>query len=271
MKINKALKVLFSLSFIGLVFASYLWIYPNDFFLSDKPFQRAPNYQVEKTFFSYKVFFLPEKTPDLEDLINHLDEALKDESGWFKNNSKRTVSIIQKNNSSFFVKRYNSKNFLDYCSKCPFRSSKAFRSFFYAYYFKQQGLPTPEPIALVEKRVGFFWTKCYLISKKIEGQSLDELLEKPSLPFDPSLIQAQLTRHLTKLYENQWIHRDLTLRNIFFYQGKLYFLDLDDIHSYAFKNYFFKKKFFEKHQKRLNETFNNFKTQKETLFLSQKS
>ncbi len=263
---HKIAQLFIIFGFLTFLFFGYLWIYPNDFFLSDKIFRQAKDYQVKSDFFSYKVYFLPEKTVDLENLIESIDEALKEEAGWFKNNAKRTVSIIQKGQSIFFVKRYNSKSFFDYCSKCPFRSSKAFRSFYYAYFFKQKKLPTPEPIAIVEKRIGFLWTTCYLISKKIEGQSLEELTLETLSGSQSKLIKTQLHHLLNQLYDNKWLHRDLTLGNIFLCKDKLFFLDLDDVHSYAFNNHFFRKKFLTKHQKRLNRSLKHLKTFQETTF-----
>lgn len=229
-------------------------IYPHDFFLSDQVFKKDSRYEVKHTFFQYNIFFKPEKNQDLISLIPHLDQELLNEKGWFKNNKKRTVSLIPYGDSSFFVKRYNYSNLIDYCSKIPFCSSQAFRSFYYGFHLKKNNVNTPQPIALIEKRIGFFWTKSYIIFKKIEGKSLEELIKEKSENADllNSEKNAKDLAHLfTVLKKNKWIHRDLTFRNIFYANEELYFLDLDEMHSYFFDNIYYRKKFEKKHVKKM--------------------
>jgi len=104
----------------------------------------------------YQILSKEHLTPDLEVLLSEPDFFLEDPQGWLKNNVKRTVSVVQLGESTYFIKRYNFKSLFDYLSKCPFRSSKAFRSFSYAHEFNQAGLQTPKPLALFEKTNWFF-------------------------------------------------------------------------------------------------------------------
>ncbi len=55
-------------------------------------------------------------------------------------------------------------------------------------------------------------------------------------------------------YQNKWVHRDFTFRNIWVFEDQLFFLDLDDMHSYALI-ITFQKKFRKKHLKNLARDF----------------
>lgn len=243
-------------TFGGLTFGLYRTVYPNDFFLSTQEFKKNPDYDFKKNFSSLQITLKEGINPDLEKLLARPDQFLKDPQGWIKNNQKRTISVVQFDNSTYFIKRYNVKNLFDYISKCPFRSSKAFRSFLYAHKFDQAGLKTPKPIAVLEKRVAFLWTSTYLIFDYQKGETLETLLKERGLSLkDKWALLQKVTHHLETFYQQRWVHRDLTLRNIFISQNELYFLDLDDVHSYAFNNYFFRKKFDKKHIQNLSNEF----------------
>ncbi len=254
---HKSIKILFStFLLLGISFCVYRIVYPNDFFLSDKPFKKSPKYLVEKSLTHYQIISKEHLTPDLEVLLSEPDFFLEDPQGWIKNNVKRTVSVVQLGESTYFIKRYNFKSLFDYLTKCSFRSSKAYRSFSYAHEFNKAGLRTPKPLALFEKRIGFLWTSTYLIFEYKEGETLEAhfLKERISLEKKEALMK-ELSEYMVTFYQNKWVHRDFTFRNIWVFEDQLFFLDLDDMHSYAFNNYFFRKKFRRKHLNNLAHEF----------------
>lgn len=256
---NKFITGLLALLLFGTAFGIYRVVYPNDFFLSMKTFKNNDKYLFKKTFSHLKIQSKEHVNPDLHALLSNPDHYLKDPKTWLKNNKKRTVATPTIGKSKFFIKRYNIKDGFDYFRKCPFRSSKAFRSLYYAQKFKEKGLLTPQPIALYEKRIGFLWTSTYLVFEYIEGKTLEDHFQNSNISHEEKeKIVHKLGSHLETFYQNKWVHRDLTLRNLFIRENQIFILDLDDLHSYAFCNVFFKKKYKKKHTEHLStELFQN--------------
>lgn len=265
---SKLYKFLFPLITLGLAFGTYWVAYPNDLFLPITPFKNPSKYIIEKQFSSFKILSKDHVNSDLSRLLKNPNMFLEDSGSWIKNNKKRTVAIAEVGTSKFFIKRYNIQNFWDYVSKCPFRSSKAFRSFYYSTQFEAKQISTPQPIALFEKRFGFLWTTTYIIYEWMDGITLHEALKTSLLEEHEKIdIFLQLRCHFKTMYHNKWVHRDLTLQNLFIMEGKLYLLDLDDLHSYAFNNIFFRNKFKKKHLLFLNSNLSHYDMQIEDPFL----
>ncbi|MCH9634068.1 MAG: hypothetical protein S4CHLAM7_08060 [Chlamydiae bacterium] len=269
MKLKKSTKFLLLSVLFGVCFSVYRIIYPNDFFMPHAPLKNNPDLFFKKTFKQLLVISKSDLSPDLEVLICDPDSFLEDSEGWIKNNSKRTVSIVDVGESVYFIKRYNTKNLYDYVTKCPFRSSKAFRSFFYAQLFTKEGLLTPKPLALIEKRIGIFWTSTYLIFEYKKGTTLEAFFSSNSIRLEKKLAAVKkLSDHLKILHKQRWVHRDLALRNLFVIDDNIFFLDLDDMHSYAFNNYFFNKKFNRKHLSKIQDELSHISKNSQILFSS---
>lgn len=244
-------KFFFSLALLPVAAILYRLTCPNDFFISDRLFKENPIYSVEKNFRSYKIIDKSRSSHDLEGLLTDLDFFF---DRWpdtiFKDNKKRSAMIAKVGNTRFFIKRYKYKNLLDYITKCSFRSSKAFRSFYYAKEFENAGLKTPRPIALYEKRIGFLWTNTYLVFECVEYETIENVFKQSTKKQQEQLLKKLYTS-LAVFYKNKWVHRDLCLRNLMLEEGELVFLDLDDMHAYAFNNLFFKRKFKQKHTQKM--------------------
>lgn len=256
---SKLNKFFFPLLLLGFAFGIYRFTYPNDLFLSISPFKNSSKYIIEKHFSSLKILSKDYVNPDLARLLKNPNKFLEESGSCIKNSKKRTISIAEVGNSKFFLKRYNIQNFWDYLSKCPFRSSKAFRSFYYSTQLEAKQINTPKPIALLEKRFGFLWTTTYIIYEWMDGITLEEALKNSLLEEEEKInIFLQLKSHFKTMYENKWVHRDLNLHNLFIIEGKLYVLDLDDLHSYAYNNVIFRNKFKKKHQLFLNSNLSHY-------------
>lgn len=237
---------IFSLACISYLF--YLSIYPNDFFLPQKIFKNHPSFHFEKSFNHLIIYDKSKVDPNLQNFINHPDNYLKKDASLIKNNSKRTLAKLNINGKKIVIKRYNFKSWLDWISKCPFRSSKAYRYWYYAYQFKDKGINTVDPIAIIEKRLGPFWTHTYLIMDYLEGETLNELKNKKVLnEEDSSAIAEQLKNTLHKFNEQNWVHPDFKDKNIMVMNQMITILDLDEVHAYTFNNFFYKKKCLKKH------------------------
>lgn len=242
-------KSFFSLCLLAVFYLAYITIYPNDFFLSTKTFKHNNQYIYKKTPLKLSIYKKDIDPLFIEDFISNADCYYEDKNSWLKNNVKRTNCIIYANKKRYFIKRYNDKNLFDWFCKCPFRSSKAMRSFYYALKFDENGIETPKPLALVEERFFFLWTQTYLIFEYINAETLETYFQSQDINRIDFSEEIELI--LEKLYTNNLVHRDFNTRNLLVNNKKLYVIDLDDVHTYKFKNIFFKKKFLKKHSKAL--------------------
>ncbi len=235
-------------SLVCIIYVFYLTIYPNDFFLSQKLFKNNPTYHFEKNFNHLIIYNKSKSTPSLNHLMNHPEDYLKEKMSFIKNNNKRTVAKLNIDEKNIIIKRYNFKSWLDWISKCPFRSSKAYRYWYYAHLFKNEGITTVNPIAIIEKRVGPIWTHTYLIMEYFEGNTLNDLKDKSVLnEQNSSYIAEQLQNTLNKFNELNWVHPDFKDQNVLVVDQMVAILDLDEVHAYTFNNYFYKKKCAKKH------------------------
>lgn len=233
---------------ICISFIFYLIIYPNDFFLSHKPFKKREAYHFEKCFNHFIIYDINKVNLTLSHLIKHPEEYLKEEMSFIKNNKKRTIAKLNLEGKKIIIKRYNFTSWFDWITKCPFRSSKAYRYWYYAHLFKDKGIDTVNPIAVIEKRIGPLWIHTYLIMEYHEGKTLNELKEKNLLNSKKSTIIAeQLQNTLQTFNELNWLHPDFKDKNILVTDQVVAILDLDELHAYTFNNHFYKKKSKRKH------------------------
>ena len=85
-----------------------------------------------------------------------------------KKGNTSTVTMIEVNGQNMVVKRYNIKN-ARHAFNRSFRPSRAWVSWRNAHRLKSLGIPTPRPIALVEKRLGPFRSTAYFITEHVDG------------------------------------------------------------------------------------------------------
>lgn len=234
-----------------LICVGYYSIFPNDFFLSKK------EYLIDKERFnSYKTTsftVLYDKTrlaEELLPLISSPDSFFDEPLSFIKNNCKRTVVKIIVGPSKLVIKRYNYKNWFDWITKCPFRSSKAYRAWYYMNELKRKGVFTTTPIAIIEKRIGPFWLETYLVTEYLEGTSLNQ----NGTAAISETIYKELLNVLAIFFKNKWLHRDFIASNMILQNDKIAIIDLDEMHSYAFQNSYFRKKFLKKHIKKFQQT-----------------
>lgn len=241
--------LIFSLAFIP-IFLAYLFFFPNDFFLPKKDFIYNPDYVFEHTPFRLTIYDKSKTSKEILELIANPDLYLTSSKSLIKNNEKRTIARVNINSKSILIKRFNYKNLYDWITKCPFRSSKAYRSWYYASLLKKEEIETIQPIAIIEKRIGPFWTYSYLITEYVEGETLfsNYLNAQPN---SMRKISEKMTHILDVFYRLKWVHRDFIGQNILVTQKGVAVIDLDEMHSYAFNNSVFKKKFFKKHLAKL--------------------
>ncbi len=239
----------FSLTLVSLalVIATYLFLFPNDFFLPKSKFiNNQSTYTYQRSFRRQTLFNKTLVSKQLLDIIKSPDSYFNKKNTIIKDNDKRTIAKLVVGSETVILKRYNIEGIYDWITKCPFRSSKAYRAWYYQHLLLDQGVSTAEPIAIIEKRWGPFWLQTYIVSKYIEGEPLGIKQNKLD-PLIDKAICKQLVKYLNVFYHSRLLHRDLVARNIIISGDTVAIIDLDEMHSYAFNNRIFKNKFFQKH------------------------
>ena len=98
------------------------------------------------------------------DLIISSSKLLKD-------GRSSTVALAEVNGKRIVIKRYNIKNFIHALKRCA-RNTRAWSSWRNAHRLESLGIPTPKPIAFLEKRWGSFRSNSYYITEYLEGTDL---------------------------------------------------------------------------------------------------
>ncbi len=85
-----------------------------------------------------------------------------------KKGNTSTVTMVEIKGQKIVVKRYNIKN-VRHAFKRSFRASRGWISWRNAHRLVSLGIPTPRPIALVEKRLGHLRSTAYYITEYVDG------------------------------------------------------------------------------------------------------
>ena len=111
-----------------------------------------------------------------------------------------------------------------------FRKSRAYKSFYYAQIFKTKGLPTIQPLILLEKRFCGFLGISYLIFPKLpDSENLLKIWHELGESQKRECLEC-LGKVIGKMHHHRILHGDLNWRNILVSQGKKlngFIVDLD--------------------------------------------
>jgi tRNA A-37 threonylcarbamoyl transferase component Bud32 len=173
---------------------------------------------------------LPEQNLLREDILNGLitnGQLLKD-------GNTATVAKVAYSGKLLTIKRYNIKNALHFLKRC-FKPSRARRSWQNGNILQLLGINTAKPIALIEKRIGPFQLKSYLITEYLEGILLTDYvvsLENKNQTV-PDWLDQQLTQMLTGLWRAGISHGDFKATNFLVVGEKLILIDLDSMQMHT--------------------------------------
>ena len=169
-------------------------------------------------------FFL---NPVSEKLLARPDELLA-AGEVLKAGNSSTVVRLRLENLDLVVKRYNIKHLRHAVSR-GFRPTRAYVSWRNAQRLKWWGVATPEPLAMIEKRIGGLRSTAWYISRHVAGRPALELL--PELdPSGPELAfwLERFAELLQRLINLRLVHGDFKASNFLCAEdGRLYLLDLD--------------------------------------------
>ena len=158
-------------------------------------------------------------------LLDSLDDAIL-QGYLLKDGRTSTVAKVEQANRSLVIKRYNLKS-LAHALERFWRPTRAWHSWREGHRLRFLGIPTPEPLALVEERFGPFRRRAFLINEYCPGINLINLLS-PEQPPAEEVAKAILSL-FQSLHDQRISHGDLKATNLLWHEGRVFVIDLDAV------------------------------------------
>ena len=160
------------------------------------------------------------------DFISQIDD-LMDTGQILKNGNTCYVSRLTWAGTDVVVKRYNHKNLI-HSLRHTLKRSRARRGWLSTHNFGMRGIPTPKPLAYLERRKGcLIWTS-YLVTQYTEGPSLYHFLRDENLaPERHEKMKQKVMDLLDQLEKHGITHGDLKHTNILITKEGPTLTDLD--------------------------------------------
>lgn len=161
---------------------------------------------------------------DFVDLLSHPEDIVK-QGEIIKDDKSTTVVRFQWQGKFYILKRFNARN-KGHAIKRSLRKTRARNCWQMSHIFPRHGISVAEPVAMLEKRVGFLKADSYFISAQIEGH---ELLHW--LPNQTKAIQASTEQQVRNMFavfaKNRLSHGDMKATNLLWFDHKVVVIDLD--------------------------------------------
>jgi tRNA A-37 threonylcarbamoyl transferase component Bud32 len=160
-----------------------------------------------------------------------------------KNGNSSTVSLVQIDERYLVVKRYNIKGIVHRIKRSA-RPSRAWISWANAHVLRLFGIHTPEPIALIEKRIGPFRSSAYFITEYVPGSTVYQQMHSKDIDrCSQQKIVRAFKEMLDKFHKVSINHGDLKATNFIVSAGQIVVTDLDAMRLYKNNGKRFTKKF----------------------------
>lgn len=169
--------------------------------------------------------------------LDNPDAVLK-EGRILKDGNSSTVFLINLSRRPLVVKRYNMKN-MWHALRRSYRQSRAWVSWRNAHLLKSIGINTPNPVAMMEKRLGPLRSVSYILTEYIEGTDTYHLLnsDKAGEIDLPGLVK-QFGDLLMKFAYSSISHGDFKATNFILSDKGLFIADLDAVRRHKLKGRF---------------------------------
>ena len=180
---------------------------------------------------AFSSLFADLQATTLDDWMQHA-ELLKD-------GNTCTVSLTTIAAQPMVIKRYNIKN-LGHSFSRMWRPSRAAVSWANAHRLQLLGLPTPQPIALLETRTMGLRGKAYFLNEYIQAPDLAESFNAIQDKVERAALVKAVVQLCYRLYLLQISHGDFKASNIKVVAGEPMLIDLDSMQQHRW-NFFAKR------------------------------
>ncbi len=192
-----------------------------------KIFRMCTAFECKKTLTSYQVCS--------RDCCGFMQGFFNDPDGkinngrFLKRGNSSTVVLVEEGERSFVIKRYNIKDSW-HAVKRAFTPSRARRSWKNAHMLMFEGISTPRPVALLEKRVGPFRSTAYLVTEFVDGTDAHNLFHSNMVRYPEDSCLVDRFFNLLKSFADKGIvHGDLKATNFMVTRDNLFITDLDSM------------------------------------------
>jgi tRNA A-37 threonylcarbamoyl transferase component Bud32 len=200
----------------------------------NKIFRECTSFVCNKSWNSHMVCDRNFYYGEMKKLIADPDSAI-DANRLLKDGNSSTVALAKVNNKLLVVKRYNIKNFIHALKRCP-RNTRAWSSWRNAHRLELLGIPTPKPIAFLEKRWGPFRSTSYYITEYVEGTDLYRLIVPDKLKeLNIEVLAKRFGEILRSLANASMSHGDFKSKNFISSDARMYIIDIEGIKEHWFK------------------------------------
>ena len=142
-----------------------------------------------------------------------------------------TLALVELNGRKLVIKRYNIKG-PGHALARAWRRSRAWHSWIEGHRLQFLGIPTPRPLALIERRIGPLRGRAWLVTEFCPGKNLARhLATQAGTPPAPEL--AAIGQLFAQLAGARISHGDLKAANLLWHDGKINLVDLDALRQHA--------------------------------------
>ncbi|MCJ7616504.1 MAG: hypothetical protein MUO43_08215 [Desulfobacterales bacterium] len=197
-----------------------------------KIFRECTSFVCYKSWSSYMVCERNFYHGEMKRLLS-VPDSVVDSSRLLKNGNSATVALAEVNGKLLVIKRYNIKSFGHALKRCP-RNTRAWSSWLNAHRLELLGIPTPKPIAFLEKRWGPFRATSYYISEYIDGTDLYRLITSDRLKeINIEALSIKFGEILKLLADANMSHGDFKATNFIVAGEKLYIIDIEGMREHS--------------------------------------
>ena len=169
---------------------------------------------------------------EMKKLIADPDSVISS-SRLLKDGNSATVALAEVNGKLLVIKRYNIKNFIHALKRCA-RNTRAWSSWRNAHRLESPGIPTPKPIAFLERRWGPFRSTSYYISEYIDGTDLyRQITSDKSREINIEALSISFGEMLKLLADANMSHGDFKAVNFIVAGKKLYVIDIEGMRKHS--------------------------------------
>ncbi len=192
-----------------------------------KSFRDCTRYACHAGFRRYRVCQRDAYTGVLKDLVDDPD-VFMDSGKILKRGNSSTVVMVDVAGRKLVIKRYNIKGFWHGVRRA-FRKSRAWQSWANIHRLEYLGMPSLQPLAMLENRFGPLVLEAWLVTEYIEGPDALDCLHRLG---SPNGQEEALAAYLRDLADRKICHGDLKASNFVMSEEGPVLIDLDSMVEY---------------------------------------